>query len=353
MVYGYRRAKNGDSSLAGERSERETGRGYQTISKWRRERSVGTLRYTLAPGGECSKRVDPRFIRSDQTEFESPNSSCPNFDFSFMFRSSVDLEICRIPPTLALHRKHRFRSADIEETREWDVSNVQQVSSRTTRVSEQSLVVARWPELLQCHLPRVASESYYCRWCHSSRPSWRWEEGERFRFWGGRERSMRYSSDSVRVIGIPIHLHVRIRCQKGITSQLGFESDEKSGAETYLMQSISIKCCSATLFSLLTFLWRAVKMLFLSNNAFPQSTFNFNKLLFGFPASSVPGNSPLGAPKTGGNPWAAFPFGGIAKYSSSSRSTMMACLRKSGFCMLDWASGDVRDKSRRGPSGNP
>jgi len=43
---------------------------------------------------------------------------------------------------------------------------------------------------------------------------------------------------------------------------------------THLIQSISIKCCSAMLFSLFTFLCKAVKICRLSANAFPHPLFN-------------------------------------------------------------------------------
>lgn len=86
----------------------------------------------------------------------------------------------------------------------------------------------------------------------------------------------------------------------------------------HLMQSMSIKCCSAILFSLFTFLCNAVKMLFLPNKYSPHSRFISNKVSFAIPCSSV---------------LAPLPAGGIAKYSSSSRSTMMACFARSGFAL--------------------
>ncbi len=86
---------------------------------------------------------------------------------------------------------------------------------------------------------------------------------------------------------------------------------------THLIHSISIRCCSATLFSLFTFRCRAVKILRLSIKYCPHWNFKSTIGWLAIPFASV----------------AAAPFfGGMAKYSSSSRRTMMACLEMSGFC---------------------
>ena len=91
--------------------------------------------------------------------------------------------------------------------------------------------------------------------------------------------------------------------------------------EAHLIQSISIRCCSAMLFSLLTFLCKAAKMVFFSAKAFPQLLFNSLNSSLGIPVLiSVLAKSP-----------------GLVmeKYSNSSLKTMMACLVTSGFA--DWS----------------
>lgn len=119
------------------------------------------------------------------------------------------------------------------------------------------------------------------------------------------------------------------------------------------MQSMSMRCCSATLFSRLTFRCNAVKMLLRSSRECPQSTLSFSSALLGCPASFVLGtSSPPSAPASTTAPSTMAPLGGIAKYSSSSRRTMMACLRKRGFCMLDWLANESA-RSRWGPEGGP
>jgi len=85
----------------------------------------------------------------------------------------------------------------------------------------------------------------------------------------------------------------------------------------HLMHSMSIRCCSAILFSLLTFLCKAAKIVFLSASAFPQLFFNSLSSSLGIPVLiSVLAISP-----------------GLVmeKYSSSSRRTMMACLVTRGL----------------------
>jgi len=85
----------------------------------------------------------------------------------------------------------------------------------------------------------------------------------------------------------------------------------------HLMHSMSIRCCSAILFSLLTFLCKAAKIVFLSANAFPQLFFNSLSSSLGIPVLiSVLAISP-----------------GLVmeKYSSSSRKTIMACLVTRGL----------------------
>lgn len=88
-----------------------------------------------------------------------------------------------------------------------------------------------------------------------------------------------------------------------------------------LMQSISIKCCSAILFSLFTFRCNAVKMLFLSSKCAPHWRLSERCFSSAIPASFV-------------NPVTGSPFasaGGMTKYSSSSRSTMIACFVRRGL----------------------
>ena len=91
----------------------------------------------------------------------------------------------------------------------------------------------------------------------------------------------------------------------------------RSNIASHLMQSISIRCCSARLFSLFTFLCNAVKMLVRASNALPHCLFSSRSSSFGIPVVM----SVLAIP----------PGFVIAKYSSSSRRTMMACLESKGF----------------------
>lgn len=89
------------------------------------------------------------------------------------------------------------------------------------------------------------------------------------------------------------------------------------GTHTDLIQSISIRCCSATLFSLCTFLCSAVKIFRFSMRYLPDRRLTSSKASVAIPCSFV----------------VAFPsLGGIEKYSSSSRRTMMACFVSRGFC---------------------
>jgi hypothetical protein len=99
--------------------------------------------------------------------------------------------------------------------------------------------------------------------------------------------------------------------------------------EAHLMQSISIRCCSAILFSLLTFLCKAAKMVLFSANAFPQLLFKFINSSLGIPVLiSVLARSPGLV---------------IEKYSNSSLRTIIACLVTSGLAdwspLLSFASG--------------
>ena len=88
---------------------------------------------------------------------------------------------------------------------------------------------------------------------------------------------------------------------------------------THLIHNISIKCCSAKLFSLFTFLCNAVKIVLFSSNAFPAALLIALNSSFGVPAIlsiSVRANPPGLV---------------IEKYSNSSRRTMMACLTSKGL----------------------
>ena len=110
-------------------------------------------------------------------------------------------------------------------------------------------------------------------------------------------------------------------------------SSSRSLFRTHLIHNMSIRCCSATLFSLFTFRCRAVKIFRFSTNTSPQALFTSSNGAFAFPASSVAGVSFLRA--------ASSTLGVIAKYSSSSRSTIIACLENNGFCHSGWpASGE-------------
>lgn len=85
---------------------------------------------------------------------------------------------------------------------------------------------------------------------------------------------------------------------------------------SHLMQSISIRCCSAILFSLLTLRWSAVKMLRLWRRRFPHLRLISSRASFAMPLVFVDALPSLG---------------GIEKYSSSSRRTMIACFERRGF----------------------
>ena len=82
------------------------------------------------------------------------------------------------------------------------------------------------------------------------------------------------------------------------------------------MHNMSIRCCSATLFSLFTFLCSAVKIFLFSNSTCPHCLLISSKASFAIPEEFVEGLPSLG---------------GIAKYSSSSRRTMIACLVRRGL----------------------
>lgn len=99
---------------------------------------------------------------------------------------------------------------------------------------------------------------------------------------------------------------------------------------TDLIQSISIRCCSATLFSLCTFLCRAVKMLRFSIRYLPDRRLTSSKASVAIPCSFV----------------VALPsLGGMEKYSSSSRRTIMACFVSRGFCELVAPNSEDGDPS--------
>ena len=109
---------------------------------------------------------------------------------------------------------------------------------------------------------------------------------------------------------------------RSVTMELG------TTKSSHLMQSISIKCCSAMLFSLFTFLCNAVKICLLSANASPQFLFRVRSSWFPKPVwTSVLASEPGLV---------------IEKYSSSSRRTMMACLHNKGFCeeSVDGSDGE-------------
>ena len=92
------------------------------------------------------------------------------------------------------------------------------------------------------------------------------------------------------------------------------------------MQSMSIKCCSARLFSLFTFRWSAVNIFRLCSKYCPQLRLRSRSASLAMPRRSVASLPPLG---------------GIEKYSSSSRSTMIACFVSSGFCAAEGPKSDV------------
>ena len=86
----------------------------------------------------------------------------------------------------------------------------------------------------------------------------------------------------------------------------------------HLIHSISMRCCSAMLFSLFTFRCNAVKMLVRSSSARPHCRLSSR-------------NSSLASPLVM-SVRASAPGVVMLKYSSSSRRTMMACLDSRGFC---------------------
>ena len=90
---------------------------------------------------------------------------------------------------------------------------------------------------------------------------------------------------------------------------------------TYLIHSISMRCCSARLFSLFTFLCNAVNINLRSAKAFPQLALSARSSSFPWPVLISVLASPPG--------WV------ILKYSSSSLSTMIACFDRRG--LEDWS----------------
>jgi hypothetical protein len=88
-----------------------------------------------------------------------------------------------------------------------------------------------------------------------------------------------------------------------------------------------MRCCSAKLFSLFTFRCSAAKIVRLSSNATPHARFNTRSSSLPIPFLSTLASAPGVV---------------IEKYSSSSRSTMMACLVNKGF----WADSGVDDGDR-------
>lgn len=91
------------------------------------------------------------------------------------------------------------------------------------------------------------------------------------------------------------------------------------------MHNMSIKCCSAKLPSLLTFRCNAVNTFFRSISARPHSRLIRNNSGLGWPDTFV-----MTLPARGCVVSLAVE-GGMAKYSSSSRKTMMGCLTIKGL----------------------
>lgn len=101
----------------------------------------------------------------------------------------------------------------------------------------------------------------------------------------------------------------------------------------YLWHSMSIRCCSATLFSLFTFLCKAVNMVFFSNKFCPQLLFKSSMAWLAIPCASVASGPPRG---------------GMAKYSNSSRRTIIACFERRGF----WACAAAENSELGGRVSN-
>lgn len=141
-------------------------------------------------------------------------------------------------------------------------------------------------------------------------------------------RLKRYSICWVLMNDIPKHRLFQIRCRFKIVSNIFDKSDF---IVAHLIHNMSIKCCSATLFSLFTFLCNAVNILFLFNKLFPHSSFNLSRVSLGFPSSLVAAISSISPVPLIVDVKSDLFFGGIAKYSSSSLRTIIACLRKRGF----------------------
>lgn len=109
----------------------------------------------------------------------------------------------------------------------------------------------------------------------------------------------------------------------------------KRPRSTHLMHNISIRCCSARLFSLLTFRCNAAKIVRLSSSATPHARFNSLSSTFPIPFLSTPARAPGVV---------------ILKYSSSSRRTMMACLDSRGLaCCCDSAELELWPAAVPGP----
>jgi hypothetical protein len=84
------------------------------------------------------------------------------------------------------------------------------------------------------------------------------------------------------------------------------------------MHNMSMRCCSATLFSLLTLRCSAVKICLLFNRPLPATLLLLISASFAFPSGSVLANPPVL---------------GMTKYSSSSRRTITPCLSNNGFAL--------------------
>jgi hypothetical protein len=99
---------------------------------------------------------------------------------------------------------------------------------------------------------------------------------------------------------------------------------------SYLMHNMSTRCCFAILFSLLTLRCSAVKMLLFSRRYLPHSRLRSSMFSLAIPFAFVEAVPPLG---------------GMEKYSSSSRRTMITYFERRGFWL--GAKSEEGDASMR------
>lgn len=289
----------------------------------------------------------------DETQLEGPHSTCPDLDVASLRCSLVERELSRIPPTLALQVRRPlsvFPLSCVQRAahppKQWTTQRDDWETYGGLSPEQEQFLSSG--ELLRVDFDgRLLSDSR--RQCNGRMDDPSLEEYEGDRSDAAAVRFERAVAPGVIPFKATAANETRAGCERRVTYCNACSLHRAvvaSGNGTHLMQSMSMRCCSATLFSRLTLRCNAVKMLLRSSNADPQSTLSLSKAWFGLPVSSVPATSTLSSAP-------GVPLGGMAKYSSSSRRTMMACLRNSGFWRLACEGGVDSDRSRRGPCGGP